>query len=799
MTVPLYTIDGMPGVGKTTLAIHAGHKLQSRFPDGQFFIDLHAHTAGQSPVHPNDALFALLSANGVRPAHIPANQDDRASLWRKRMAGSRALVILDNAQSRSQVKPLLPGAGTCLVIVTSRRRLTGLAAQQVPVSLGLNTLPPDEATALFAAVANRRLGPADADAAAELMRLSGYLPLAICLLATRLRPEPRWRIADLVQELTQTEHRLARMQAEDVAVAAAFGLSYERLPPDRQRFFRRLGLHPGPDLDRYAAAALDGITPAKAHAHMEALYDDHLLDQPNHGRYRMHDLIREYSGMLAEEDPAADRDIAVDRFRSYYRDAAAVAGRHLSRRADRPAASHGHMPAAGSHNLPVIRTRQEAMMWMEAERANLFACINGMRAAGETGRLSALASSMASYLRLAGPWDHAMSIHRSVAALAEEAGDRRSQAEALIELGVLQRLTGNYPAAERALQQARELCEEIDHRAGLADALVQLSGVRWRSGNAQGAAGGLRRAMDIYKRLSDSRGEADALNELATVLYFGGDYAAALESLECALALYEDLDDQQGVANALTQIGMAQQLTGEYPRAIEVQDRALRIYRELGDRYGLARALNYLGSALCQVGDYAGSEAALSEALTVHRDLGYRPGQANALSYLGIVCRCTGKLVDAEEHLTYALGLYRDLRDRHGAAGVFNQLGVIRRLLGDYRAAAAEHERALALFEQLSDRLGQGEVLNNLGELALIRDQPSEAMALFQRALDLARQMHYPAGQAEASQGVGRCASRLGDRGGAVETLQRAEAIYRRIGMVRAAAETANLIIACPR
>jgi tetratricopeptide (TPR) repeat protein len=797
--VPLYVIDGMPGVGKTTLAIHAGHMLQSRFPDGQFFIDLHAHTAGQSPVHPNDALFALLSAIGVQPAHIPANQDDRAALWRKRMAGGRTLLVLDNAESRAQVQPLLPGAGSCLVIITSRRRLTGLAAQQVPVSLALDSLPPEEATALFAAVANRRLGPEEMDAVAELMRLSGYLPLAICLLATRLRPEPQWQVADLAQELTDTRHRLARMRAEDMAVAAAFGLSYERLPADRQRFFRRLGSHVGPDLDPYAAAALDSITPAKAHAHMEALYEDHLLDQHVHGRYRMHDLIREYSVMLAEDDPPADRDMALDRLRSYYRDAAAEAGRHLSRRIGHPARPYRQPADTRSGNVRAIRSRKQAMAWMEAERANLFACATGMHTADDAARLSALAASMASYLRIAGPWDHAMSIHRSAAALAGEVGDQPSQAEALIDLGVLERLTGHYQSAERTLTQARELCEQIGHLPGLAEALVQLSAVRWRSGNAKGSAGGLRRALDIYQGLSDPRGEADALDELGAALYHCGEYAAALESLECALALHEDVHDLHGMANALTHIGAAQQLTGEYPRAIEVQERALAIYRELGDRYGQSRVLNYLGSALCQVGDYAKSEAALSEALTVHRDLGYRPGQANALNYLGTVYRHTGKLLDAERCLNEALFLYRDLRNQHGEADMFNQLGAVRRLLGDHSAAAVEYERALALFEQLSDQLGQAEVLNNLGELALIGDQLDEAMVRFHRALDLARQVHYPAGEANALQGMGRCTSRRGDRGAAVETLRKAEAIYRRIGMVRAATETADLIAACPR
>lgn len=793
LIIPVYAIDGMPGVGKSALAIHAGHLLEDQFPDGQFFLDLHAHTSGRRPVQPNDALFALLSASGVKPSQIPPGLDDRAALWRKRIAGNKVLLILDNAAGRWQVQPLLPGSSGCLVIITSRRRLTGLSAHQAAVTFALGTLPPQDATALFATMTNRHLNDSDAEAVHDLVRLSGYLPLAICLLAARLRPEPQWQIGDLVDDLSRTKHRLAHMHAEDVAVAAAFGLSYRLLPNHRRRFFRRLGLHPGPDLDNYAAAALDAITPAKAQQHLEALYQNHLLDQPTRGRYRMHDLISEYAGTLAEDDPAPDRELALCRLLDYYQHAARTAAARLSRPAKGQSPMSEGTSGRTSPALPTLRTRQQALAWMSTEQSCLFACAIAMPPPSGYRRLTALASAMAPYLRLAGPWDHAASLHHAAVAAAEHANDQPARAQALHELGIVHRLMGQYVPAESALSQALEICEQIDHRPGIANALTQLAGVRWRTGDDKGAADRLNRALTIYQSLGDLHGQADALDELGVVLYHIADYRGAVDTLRQALTIHEGLGDLHGEANALNQFGLAQQLTGEYPLAIDAHERALGIYRELGDRHGQARALNYLGIARCEVGDYVGARAALTQALTIHRDLGYRPGQANALNYLGIVQYQTRDYPAAEQSLSRALDMYRDLGHKPGQADTLNQLGVLWRLANDHGAAAQKHEQALVLFRQLSDCLGQAEVHNNLGELLLAMDQPAEALDHYQDALPLARQAHNPRGEAKALEGAGRCALRLSNPREAVDQLRRAQTIYERIGALHAAQAAAEL------
>lgn len=793
--IPVYAIDGMPGVGKSAFAVHAAHMLQDRFPDGQFYINLHAYTPGHRPKHPADALFELLTADGVQVADVPATLDARAGLWRKRMARSRSLVVLDNALSRKQVQSLLPGASHCLVMVTSRQRLAGLLAEQAPVNLALGTLPPEDAAALFGRMANRHLGPAEKRLVDDLTRLCGYLPLAICLLASPLAPEPQWPISDLVRDLVQTKHHLSRMGAEDVTVEAAFDLSYRQLSVNLRRFFRRLGLHPGPDLDLYAAAALNATTPDHARQCLDLLYGHHLLDQPAFGRYRLHDLVRQYAVMRAESDAPADRGEATGRLMDYYRHAAEAASRLLSRPTGRPSAA----PKGGPHRLPPIHSRSAAMSWMRVEQANLFACSSTAPAHPADAVLPALATAMAPYLGLAGPWDRAISLHRAAAATAGASGNRRAQADALRELGVLHRHTGRYADAESALGQALRLYRSGGLKRGVADVLTQLGAVRRQSGDAERAAADLRAALDIYEELGMRHGRADALNEMGTVLWTSGRYAEALAVQLETLTVYEGLRDPQGTANTLRQIGGLQQLTVGYPPAIEMHRRSLGLYRELGDRLGEARALNYLGAAYCHIGEYEDSRDALSQALAIHVELGYRPGQANALNYLGIVHCRTGAYPDARRLLTEALAIYQDLGSRTGHADVLNQLGVLDRLTGDTRTSADRHERALAVFEDLSDVLGQAEALVNLGDLALVLDRVGVALGYYRRALELAERAQLPHPEANALFGAARCGARADGPGSASGLFRRAQAVYHRIGVPYGPKAAADLPGDCPR
>ena len=339
--VGIYAIGGMAGIGKTAFAVHAAHRLAERFPGGQIFVPLHGHTAGQQPVAPADAQASLLLTIGVPAGQIPAGMEARMTLWRDRLAGRQLLLVLDDAASSEQVRPLLPGAGGSLVLVTSRRRLTALEDAR---TISLDTLPPGEAAGLLVRLAARPgLSPAD-PAVAEITRLCGYLPLAIGMLARQLHHHPAWSPTGRAAELAAAVDRLELLETENVSVAAAFDLSYADLTPDQQRLFRRLGLHPGADIDRYGAAALEGTGLAAARRGLEALYDQYLLTEPAPGRYRMHDLIREHARALADRlDPDDDLDQATDRLMNYYQETAARACRRL--RGARLQQEHRHLRA----------------------------------------------------------------------------------------------------------------------------------------------------------------------------------------------------------------------------------------------------------------------------------------------------------------------------------------------------------------------------------------------------------------------------------------------------------------------
>jgi hypothetical protein len=268
--VTIGAIGGMPGVGKTALAVHAAYLLQDNFPDRQLFIDLHGYTPGREPVRPEDALAGLLGAVGVDARHRPDNLDERAGMWRGLIADERALLVLDNAANSGQIVPLLPGGAGCLVLVTSRRRLGDLPG--TVTSLLLNALPPQQAEEMFIQLAPR--AEDSPNEVAEIVHLVGYLPLAISLLARVFDGHPSWTLADLANETRMT---LLTMTAEDASIAAAFEISYRHLDPARQRLFRLLGLHPGSTTDEYAAAALAAATLDEAASLLDGLRRERLI------------------------------------------------------------------------------------------------------------------------------------------------------------------------------------------------------------------------------------------------------------------------------------------------------------------------------------------------------------------------------------------------------------------------------------------------------------------------------------------------------------------------------------------
>jgi tetratricopeptide (TPR) repeat protein len=732
--VGIHAIGGMAGVGKTAFAVHAAHQLASRFPDGQIFLPLHGHTPGQAPVAPEDALAKLLQISGITAGHIPQGLEARAALWRDHLASRRLLLLLDDAAGHEQVRPLLPGTAGGLVIITSRRRLTALEDAH---SVSLDALSPGEAAQLFIQLAGRPgLQPGDADVG-RITQLCGCLPLAVGMQGRRLHHHPAWTAADLATGLATAHDRLALMQAENLSVAAAFDLSYRDLAEGEKQLFRRLGLHPGDDIDAYAAAALTGAGLGSVRRQLEALYDHYLLSEPVIGRYRPHDLIREHARALAAHDLPADRDRGLARLLDYYQHTAEVGEALLARR---PHTGQASSTAAGLPDAaPALPDRQQALAWSRAERANLLACLDHAIRSGQHARVAALTGAIAALLRHDGPWTDALSRHATALRAARYLGNRLGEANVRHEIGAIQRLTGDYAQAMEAQQAALAIYRDLANRLGEANVRHEMGAIQRLTGDYAQAIEAQQAALAIYRHLGNRLGEANVQYEQGAVGYLTGDYQAAVAAQQAALGIYLDLGDELGQADALLYLGAVRYQTGDDQTAAQVIEAALSIYRDHGDQHGQANALQQLGSIWRLSGDYEGAARALEEGLQICRDLGYRGGEANALHYLGAVRRLSGDHEGATKALLAALDIYRDIGDPGGEAEALNEAGTLYRLGGRLDQAEASHRAALKIAQTIDSAWDEAHALAGLGRCAQAAHRITDARAYLQQAQETFR------------------------------------------------------------
>ncbi|MFI6323963.1 BTAD domain-containing putative transcriptional regulator [Nonomuraea sp. NPDC050556] len=650
--VTISAIDGMAGIGKTALAVHVAHRLAEHFPDGHLFVDLHGHTPGQVVCQASTALEMLLLQLGVTPDRLPVTLADRAALWRSELVNRRVLVVLDNALDADQVRSLMPGASNSFVLITSRRRLVDLDGA---FTLSLDVLPADEAVELFTTIVGDR-AVADQDAVMTVLRLCGFLPLAVRIAAARLRHRSTWSVAYLAERLGEQGRRLPELSTAERGVAAAFTLSYRQLDEDQQRMFRLLGLHPGADVDAYAAASLADLPLWRADEVLGDLLDAHLLMQHEPGRFTFHDLLREHAGATALEH-GPEEDALARMFDHYlYTASQAIDLLFPDGTARRP-----RVLRPGTPRLE-LADRDGAAAWLDAERVNLVKVAVHAADLGRPGYSSAMSITLFRYLNNHAHFLDASALAKAALRAAENDGDLAGEARALIDLAVTQKrlgLTG--PAVEYA-RLAVSRHEELGDRFGEARSLLALGRFRLEQGAYDEAYTFSRRAAEAFDEVGEPINRAAAECGYAAAYREQGRYEEALAVLDRARAVFRSHGHTSGEAHVLHSIGLVNHRQGHNAEAIDHHLQALAIYRELRMKAGEMEVLNSLGEAFRSAHDPARAVEDHTLALDLASSMYDRWAQAQAHAGLAHAHRDLGRSDLARAHAAQALHLLTELR-----------------------------------------------------------------------------------------------------------------------------------------
>jgi tetratricopeptide (TPR) repeat protein len=611
------------------------------------------------------------------------------------------LVVLDNAHSVEQVRPLLPGTPSCCVLVTSRDSLAGLVARYGAHRVDVDLLPPGEAVGLLRALVGGRVD-AEPDEAAALAERCVRLPLALRLAAELALARPDMTLAGLVAELTDEQRRLDLLDAGNdprSAIRAVFSWSYRHLPADKARMFRLLGLHPGHDIDVYAVAALAGADVIHTTQLITALVRAHLVHEANPGRFGMHDLLRAYATeRAAQHDTEPDRRAALTRLFDHYRYTAAAATDTLF-----PAEGYRRPRIAPpSTPTPQVSDVAQARVWLDAERPNLVAAVAYTADHGWPTHTAHLAVILRRYLNVCGHYTDALIVHTQALRVARGDGDRAGEAMALHDLGEACRDWIRHNEALDHLQKALTIRREVGDRLGEARTLNALGMVYQRWGCYGEALGLYQRSLAIRHEVGGDRvGEARTLDNLGLLYGRRGCYDDALDHLQKALTITREIGDGQGEAVMFSSLGLVYGRQGCYDEALDHLQKALTITREMGVRRDEAQVLNNLGLVYGRRGCYNAALDHLQKALIIARTIGTRYIEIQALNGLGETHRAAGRTDDALNHHQSALVLARQIDDRDEQARAHD--GIARTLQATGRPhRARQHWRdALTLYSDL--------------------------------------------------------------------------------------------------
>jgi DNA-binding SARP family transcriptional activator len=691
--VVVSALAGTAGVGKTALAVRWAHRVRERFPDGQLYVDLRGYGPDQ-PVAPEDALGGFLRALGQEGAAIPQDLAERAAKFRTLVDGRRMLVVLDNARSVEQVRPLLPGSPSCFAVITSRDALAGLVAREGAHRVSLGRLPLADARALLRELLGEVRVAAEPEAADVLIERCARLPLALRITAELARSQPSRTLADLAAELADQQGALDLLDADGdpyTAVRAVFSWSYRRLDEAVARVFRLLGLHPGHDTDAYAIAAMAGAGLRETRRALTVLLRAHLVDQTVGGRYQAHDLLRAYAAELAAAtDTPHEREAATSRLLGYYLFTASVA---MDNVAPHEYPRRPKVPE-WEGDAPPITGYDHAWRWLDSEWANLLEVTRH----GWPAFVVLLSETLWRYVKIGGHYDEATTLYARALQAALEVGDQLAEANARRVLGVVRGVILDDPAA-------------VDH---------------------------LERALAVYKQTGDSLLQAATLNNLGVLHSRRGELATSTRHLESALELSR-LGGWQFHCAIAVNLSENLRAIGRHEEAIGHLEMALGLFRENGDRPNESHVLAYLAELFLLTGREDQALDHANRGLSLARDTGYRVIESVCLRVLGGIRRKAGDIGQALRLLEEALALARAVGDTEKIATALNGLAATHAAAGHPAEALRWHGEALTTAadnghgeEQAHAHAGLAEACAGLGEPDAARDHWRNALAHYE-------------------------------------------------------------------
>jgi DNA-binding SARP family transcriptional activator/tetratricopeptide (TPR) repeat protein len=668
-------LSGMPGVGKTALAVEAAHVLRRQFTDARLFVALNGYTPNVEPTTPADALARLLLDLGVPAEQMPPTMSGQIALYRDKLTGTRTLVVLDNAASEHQVRELVPQVPGCLAIVTSRK--TG--DLEGSDNIRLTPLPAQDAADLFGRLVGAERLRGRSGQVAEVVTRCGRLPLQIRVVASQFRRHDRWPLDHLVQLLAEAGPWSHDTGFSDAGVVACL-VSYQELDPLQQTLFRLYGLIPGEDLGVHGAAALAHCDLPRARALLDDLHRASLIEEAVPERYHMLDPLKDFAALVPRPATPHEGPEALERLLDFYLVTAskAIATAFPFDRDQQPTVDRLCLV------VPVFRDQKAALTWLATERTNLVAAIR----------------YAASHQRRDHTWQLAVLLWRYF------------------------NTTGHIEDWTETLELARQtVMADPANRYGQAHVLLRLSGAHWRSGQLAHALELAAQALPRWVQLGDIRGEADTLCAIALPTMELGDHDLAARHFEAALAKYEQIDDQRGQANALSVLGHLNELNGDLELAERQQLAAARLLRAVGHPQGLAHALDNLGSVRQRLGRHDEALANHEEAYALAVDVGDRSVEAYALTNIGNVHRRCGRLDDAMRYHEQAGAVADAVADPNLRTRLHLDCGATFHARGDQRAALRSYRAALDLASGTGDRgqrasanHGMAQTLHALGD-----------------------------------------------------------------------------------